>query len=292
MTQPTIQFTTIFTRTRIHFLIAFICVSLIAFYGYTHHEDFVDNEKLELEIPATTTIQVTPVVQSGTTTIPILVYHKISTPSLLPQSKKNKARDRFSVQSVVFESQMQLIENEGYTPLTIQELINAKMSGTLPPKPIAVTFDDGWRSQYNNALPVLTKYKIPATFYIYTGVIGSPAYMTWDNLHTLVNLKMEIAGHTKSHPHLTKTNPSKLDEELVQSKQVLEKNLRVHVSDFAYPYGNYNDAIIKAVMEAGYTSGRTSNKGIRNDFKDLYQLNVLYAPNDLKTLQDILHGRY
>jgi peptidoglycan/xylan/chitin deacetylase (PgdA/CDA1 family) len=289
MTRSIIKLTTLFTRTRVHFLIAFVCVSVLTFYGYTHHEDFVDTEKLEIETPATTTIQGIPVVHSGTTTIPILVYHKISTPGLLPQSKKNKARDRFSVQNVVFESQMQFIENEGYTPLTIQELINDEMSGNLPLKPIAVTFDDGWRSQYNNALPVLTKYKIPATFYIYTGVIGSPAYMTWDDLHTLVDLKMEIGGHTKTHPRLTKINPSKLDEELVQSKQVLEKNLHVHVSDFAYPYGNYNDAIIKAVKEAGYTSARTSNKGTYNDFKDLYQLNVLYAPSDLKTLQNMLH---
>jgi peptidoglycan/xylan/chitin deacetylase (PgdA/CDA1 family) len=289
MTRSIIKLTTLFTRTRVHFLIAFVCVSVLTFYGYTHHEDFVDTEKLEIETPATTTIQEIPVVHSGTTTIPILVYHKISTPGLLPQSKKNKARDRFSVQNVVFESQMQFIENEGYTPLTIQELINDEMSGNLPLKPIAVTFDDGWRSQYNNALPVLTKYKIPATFYIYTGVIGSPAYMTWDDLHTLVDLKMEIGGHTKTHPRLTKINPSKLDEELVQSKQVLEKNLHVHVSDFAYPYGNYNDAIIKAVKEAGYTSARTSNKGTYNDFKDLYQLNVLYAPSDLKTLQNMLH---
>jgi peptidoglycan/xylan/chitin deacetylase (PgdA/CDA1 family) len=186
---------------------------------------------------------------------------------------------------------MQFIEKEGYTPLTIQELITDEETGILPEKPIAITFDDGWRDQYNNALPILIKYKIPATFYIYTGVIGSPAYMTWDDLQALVNLDMEIGGHTKSHPRLTKINPDKLDEEIVQSKHVLEKNLHVQVSNFAYPYGVYNDAIIKVVKGAGYISARTSNHSIYNDFKDLYQLNVLYAPRDLKTLEAMLHTR-
>ena len=192
------------------------------------------------------------------------------------------------MQADVFELQMKYILDQGYTPLTIQELTKDEQSSTLPRKPIAITFDDGWRSQYENGLPILTKYHIPSTFYIYTGVIGSPLYMTWDDLHALVDSGMEIGDHTKSHPRLTKVVSSRLDEELVQSKHVLERNLHITVSDFAYPYGNYNASIIEAVKNAGYVSARTSNKGLYNDFKDLYQLNVLYAPSDLQTLKDIL----
>ena len=100
---------------------------------------------------------------------------------------------------------------------------------------------------------------------------------------------MEIGDHTKNHPHLTKLDQSKLNEELIQSKNTLERNLSVVVSDFAYPYGNYNSKIIEAVKNSGYISARTSNKGIYNDFKDLYQLNVLYVPDSLQVLKEMLN---
>ena len=274
-----------FTRTKIEFLVSFIVVSLIASHGYTKYEDFIDNEKLEIETSISN--KVAPISKSSTTTIPILVYHKIGQPLSL-QITNNHKSGKFNIQVGVFDSQMQFIQNQKYTPLTIQELVKAEQNNTLPLKPIVITFDDGWRSQYENALPILIKYKIPATFYIYTGVIGSSAYMTWDDLHALVNSNMEIGGHTKSHQRLTKIDPSRLEDEILGSKQVLERNLHIPVLDFAYPYGNYNESVIVAVKGAGYISARTSNKGIYNDFKDLYKLNVLYAPSDLQTLKDML----
>lgn len=274
-----------FTRTKTELFVAFIVIGLLASRGYASHEDFIDNEKLEVETSMSN--EMTPIIRSATTTIPILVYHKISKPDLLPV-KGTKPSRKFSVQADIFETQIEYIVDQGYTPLTMQDLIKDEQSNTLPQKPIAITFDDGWRSQYENALPILTKYHIPATFYIYTGVIGSPVYMTWDNLHDLINLGMEIGDHTKSHPRLTKLDPSKLDEELLQSKKILERNLHVPVTDFAYPYGDYNSTIIDAVKNAGYVSARTSKKGIYNDFKDLYQLNTIYAPNNLQTLKDLL----
>jgi peptidoglycan/xylan/chitin deacetylase (PgdA/CDA1 family) len=275
-----------FSRTMIEFLVAFITISFIAVHGYVNHEDFIDNEKLEVETSMSNTL--TSIPKTSTTTIPILVYHKISKPTIFLQQGNTKNTGKFNVQSDVFEAQIKYVIDQGYTLLTMQELIKDEQSNTLPQKPISITFDDGWRGQYENALPILTKYHIRATFYIYTGVIGSLAYMTWDDLHALVNLNMEIGDHSKSHPRLTKIDPSKLDEELVQSKHTLERNLHVSITDFAYPYGNYNSKIIEAVKNSGYISARTSNKGIYNDFKDLYQLNVLYAPKDLQTLKDML----
>jgi len=276
---------TFFTRAKIEFLVAAISVSLLAVHGYADYGDALDNEKLELE--TTLSNAATNTIKTSTTTIPILVYHKINKPDLaLSPTQTSK---KFCVQSDVFESQMKMILQQGYTPLTIQELIKEEQNSTLPTKPIAITFDDGWRSQYEMALPVLLKYRIPATFYIYTGVIGSPAYMTFDHLKELVQDGMEIGDHTKSHVRLTKIDPSRFNEELVGSKHVLEKNLKISISDFAYPYGSYNGTVIDAVRNAGYISARTSKKGIYNDFKDLYQLNVLYAPSDVQTLQEMLN---
>jgi peptidoglycan/xylan/chitin deacetylase (PgdA/CDA1 family) len=220
--------------------------------------------------------------------IPVLVYHKISKPDLLfTKNKKNNSK-KYSVQNDVFEAQMKYIVEDGYTPITMQEAIYDKDHAALPFKPIVVTFDDGWRSQFESAVPVLVKLHILATFYIYTGVIGARAYMTWENLHDLVRLNMEIGDHTKSHPRLTKINPTRLYEELLQSKVVLERNLHVTVSNFAYPYGDYDASIIDAVKKYGYISARTSHHATSDDFSDLYQIKVIYAPADLETFKKML----
>lgn len=281
------MFKKIFTKTTIEIFLISIAITTTGVHGYFNYEDFIDNEKLEIETNISN--QEEKVVSSSTTIIPILVYHKIGKMDIVPVSNKHKPYKAFNVQEDVFAEQIKFIKEGGYTPLTIQDLIKDEQDKNLPLKPIAITFDDGWRSQYDNALPVLIKNNIPATFYIYTGVIGSNAYMTWEDLHNLVNLKMEIGDHTKSHPHLTKIDTNKLNEELLDSKHVLEKNLHVNVTDFAYPYGNYNQSIMNELKKDGYVSARTSNKGIYNDFKDMYQLNVLYAPSDLNTLKEMLN---
>jgi peptidoglycan/xylan/chitin deacetylase (PgdA/CDA1 family) len=274
------------TSSKVEILVVLIIISSIAVHGYVNHQDVVDNEKLKIETSVND--KITPINKNATTTIPILVYHKVGQLETSNASNTQKYSRKFDVQVDVFENQMKYIVEQGYTPLTIQELITKEKSNTLPTKPIVITFDDGWRSQYENALPILVKYHINGTFYIYTGVIGSPFYMTWDDLNDLVKSNMEIGDHTKTHPRLTKIDPSKLDDELVKSKNTLEKNLHVSVTDFAYPYGDYNSKIVQAVKDAGYTSARTSNKVKYNDFKDLYKLNVLYAPSDLQTLKDLL----
>jgi peptidoglycan/xylan/chitin deacetylase (PgdA/CDA1 family) len=299
----------IISRTFIEVLISLSVILMLGVHGYFQEENFIDNEKLgvdttlhigvgvnneqqiskkSISIEATSTAILSTF---ATTSIPVFVYHKINKENffLIPIHERKNFK-KYNVPDDVFEAQMKYVREEGYTPLTMRQAIMDKQHNTLPRKPIVITFDDGWRSQYENALPVLKEYKIPATFYIYTNVIGGGAYMTWDNLNELVSLNMEIADHTKSHPRLTKITQSKLDEELVESRRILERKLHVPVNDFAYPYGNYNDLIIEAVKKDGYISGRTSTPGRRTDLNDLYQIRVMYAPSDLKTFQELLRN--
>ncbi len=262
-----------------------ILLLCIAAREYFRYQDSLTTKEEKVENELSLNKEVVPVIKDNTTIIPILVYHKIAPKNFLPK----KSSDRhYNVYQDVFESQMAYLKTEGYTPLTISSLITREENHTLPEKPIAITFDDGWRSQYDNALPVLVKNQFPATFYIYTGVIGSPAFMTLDDLHALVGLGMEIGGHTRSHPKLTRIDPNKLEDELLGSKRYLEKNLGVSVTDFAYPYGDYSTSTIEALKQYGYTSGRTSHREIHNDFRDLYRLNVLYAPSTRKAFEKML----
>lgn len=277
-----------FTRTKIEFFIFFIITLFIATRGYVSYasyQSFAINKEAEFE--ASLNHHDIVVVKSATTTIPILLYHKIGQ-AKAPSIHGNKVTPKYSVDTDVFDAQMKFIKDSGYTTLTTQELINDEQNHNLPAKPLVITFDDGWKSQYENALPILNKYNMHATFYIYTGVIGSPLYMSWDDLHSLLNQNMEIGDHTKTHSRLSKINADRLDEEISKSKNVLENNLHVTISDFAFPYGDYNKSVLDVVKKSGYVSARTSNQSIYNDFHDLYQLNSLYAPNSLKRLEEKL----
>ncbi len=266
-------------------------ISLLALHGYAGYEHFVNKDgkkhlfSLEKE---TTTIEVKT--KEATTTIPILVYHHIRKGTLLSRSGDYSPANNFNVDPSVFESQMKMIRERKYTPLTIDELLFAQKNNLLPEKPIVITLDDGWRSQYESAFPILLQYKIPATFYIYTDVIGAPLFMTWKQLQTLVDNHMEIGGHTTHHAHLTKIADSSFYNELVYSKKILEKHLNIEVHNLAYPYGQYDDHVIEETKKAGYISGRTSKRSTYNDFSDLYQLRVLYAPNSLTGLENMLSG--
>lgn len=241
--------------------------------------------ELPLEPSPTPTSQSATTTKNTTTIIPILVYHKLSPIGFVPK----KASDtKYNVYQDVFEAQMNYLEGEGYTPLLMRDLVTKQKRGELPNKPVVITFDDGWKSQYTIALPSLLSHHFPATFFIYTDVIGDRAFMNMDDLHTLVASGMEIGGHTVHHLILSRLNQEQLKAELLNSKEYLEKKLSVQVTDFAYPYGNYSSTTIKALITYGYQSGRTSRHDIHNTLKDPYQLNALYAPQTLAGFKKML----
>lgn len=276
--------------------VAFFVVAYLVFRGYSHAEKFIDNEVLDIDYsPSVLVSQVATTTSQGTTTtvfvsttsmaIPVLVYHKIHRPDLLSLTKEKSSDARYSVEENVFKDQMAFIAAQGYTPLTMQQIIEDKKKGMFPVKPIAITFDDGWRSQYEVALPVLESYHFPATFYIYTGAVGGGAYMSWKDIQDLVDKQMEIGSHTKTHPKLTKLNQQRLEDELVGSRAILEKRLHISISDFAYPYGIYNGQVMDEVRKVGYTSARTSKPKSSDTFDDLYQIRVIYAPDTAEGLK-------
>ncbi len=216
--------------------------------------------------------------------IPILVYHHIQNENYFDKFDTRS----YSVSKEVFEQQIKYILDMGYTPLTVHDLIIKQNSNTLPKKPIAITFDDGWQGQYTDALPILLKYKVTATFYVYNFVLDKTGFMTLKNIQELNSDGMEIAGHTVHHPHLTQLASSTALSEIVDNKLFLEENLHTTLHDFAYPYGNFNLEIEREVKTAGYESARTSTKTIYNDFSNLYELKSIYASPNLEGLKTIL----
>lgn len=130
-----------------------------------------------------------------------------------------------------------------------------------PKKKVALFFDDGRKNQYDRAFPVLKEFEFKATFAVITDYIGFEretfrARMNLTELKELQNSGMEIASHTKTHPHMLNLTHERLIDEILNSKKDLTQ-LGFNVKTFVYPYGEWNQTIIDYVKEAGYKFART-----------------------------------
>lgn len=201
---------------------------------------------------------------SITADVPILMYHHVGAPY----------RTQFNVPLEDFEAQMNYLAQNGYTTVSIAQIAAAlRGEGSLPPCPVAITFDDGYANVYNNALPVLQKHGFRATFYVVTGYISvTKTFMNWDQLRHLSSLGMEIGAHSYNHPYLTETVGLSLTRQIVAPKVKLEAELGISVTTFAYPYGAYNGYVANAVAGAGYASAVACGYNFHQSSHRLYNL--------------------
>lgn len=236
----------------------------------------VENLALYAEM-ATSTSQLPPTASpSGGIRLPILVYH-IVRPSHPSDSAAVRA---LAVTPDIFDAQMDYLKHAGYHVVRFGDLEAHFASSTpLPQKPIILSFDDGWSSQFTYAFPILEKYQYPATFFVFTNGIGSRGFLTWDNLRALEAGGMTIGDHTRSHPYLANiTSTSTLRDEIEGSRQLLERKLGVPINEFAYPFGQYNATIVSLVEKAGYKSARGDFYSGKQFASRLFTLSALNAP--------------
>jgi len=203
--------------------------------------------------------------------VPILVYHSIGP---VPKIKESKMQTHYRVTTENFEKQMQFLKDNGYQPITFKKLVNSFNNYVmkLPEKSVVITFDDGWKNQYDNARPILEKYNFSATFFITTGYVNYKAYMNWDDLKYLSNHNFEIASHTKSHQVSTKIHFDKLQSELAESKKILENKLGIKISTLAYPNYAENEVVHQVVKTAGYFGARGGWANFKNGKDHIYEL--------------------
>jgi peptidoglycan/xylan/chitin deacetylase (PgdA/CDA1 family) len=124
---------------------------------------------------------------------------------------------------------------------------------------VSLTFDDGDADNYN-IRRVLTQNNLHATFFIVSGFIGTPGYMTAEQLQSLYADGNEIGGHSLSHIEVTNVRVAELRREICQDRLNLH-NLGFSAASFAYPFGHYNEEARQVVMECGYNSARTVTGG-------------------------------
>lgn len=157
--------------------------------------------------------------------------------------------------------------------------------GTTSPvtKPVVITFDDGWKNQYQNALPLLKKYGYTATFFVYTNPIGKyPVFMSWSNIKELIASGMTIGDHTLSHPYLSKLSPKELEHEVVDARKALESNLGITVRHFASPFGYTSPALVELLRKENFETGRTTYKGTQHTEDSRLALTGYLVKRDMK----------
>ncbi len=197
----------------------------------------------------------------GFQTIPILTYHRFaedcSSPLCMPSS--------------TFERQMRYLKENGYHVITAEELSAfLEYRRGLPQKSVLITMDDGFRSVYHIAYPILQKYGYKATLFVYTSFVGvSRMAITWNQLKEMKANGFTIGSHTINHSDLTRPKQGENDqahlarvkEELYGSKKIIDRKLGQDTHFLAYPFGFYDQRSIQIARQAGYRLAMSVKRG-------------------------------
>ncbi len=196
----------------------------------------------------------------GTLRLPVLMYHRIDKPS----ATAPPMTQRLTVAPADFAAQMQWLADHRYHALSEREVYDAVLRGRrLPPRPVVVTFDDGYRDVLRYAAPVLQRLHLHATAFVITGRVSTDdaIWLTWGDLRAMEAAGLDIGSHTVAHRDLTALAPAAALAELVRSRRALERHLGHPVQWFAYPFGG-DDATVTALAEqAGYVLAMTTRPG-------------------------------
>lgn len=161
----------------------------------------------------------------------------------------------------------------------------------LPPRSVAITFDDGYLGFYKNAWPLLKERKIPVTMYVHTDYVGGTQgrpKMTWEILQDLVKSDLFTVGsHTQSHPeNFSKLSSDDQMRELTRSKALLEEKLGTAVSQISWPNGKHSENSIQLAKEAGYTLAVAMNSGLAWHSPSLFELKRYNPPQIEEAMRD------
>jgi peptidoglycan/xylan/chitin deacetylase (PgdA/CDA1 family) len=160
------------------------------------------------------------------------------------------------------DAQVAWLAAHGYHAVTLQHLFDAwRGTRTLPPRPIVLTFDDGYLSDYSVGLPTLRRHGWPGVLDLAVSNLAPGDIRPWQ-VRRLLAAGWELAAHTVSHVDLTTLDPAQLRHEVAGSRAILRGMFRVPVEFFCYPAGRYDAQVIAAVKAAGFRGATTVNPGL------------------------------
>ena len=212
----------------------------------------------------------------------VLMYHMVR--DHIDGAKFNKLR----VKPTEFEKQVAWMKAEGFHFVTMQEL--QANWGKHPEKTVAITFDDGYLDNLENAYPIIEKYQAKATIYVVvdrhdrdwstykkahhnSGELAREPKLNDEQVKFLAQSGwVEIGSHTLTHANLDKLDEAECLKELFESKVQLEQLTNMPVTSFAYPFGIYSARDVEIAKQVGYSNAVTTNEGIDSEHPDFMQL--------------------
>ncbi|MEA2427734.1 MAG: hypothetical protein QOF37_1362 [Thermoleophilaceae bacterium] len=199
--------------------------------------------------------------------VPILMYHVISDP------QPGAPFPELYTPEPVFAAQMRALDGKGYHGVTLKQVDDYWHRGyALPPKPIVISFDDGYVSHYTHAAPVLRRLGWPGVLNLEINNVARPGNISPSRVRKLVAAGWEIDSHTLTHPDLTQVGAQQLHDELVNSRAYLRRHFGVPADYFCYPAGRFNATVEAAVRKAGYRMATTTVPGFASAKGDPYAL--------------------
>ncbi|NCW31021.1 MAG: chitin deacetylase, partial [Alphaproteobacteria bacterium] len=174
-----------------------------------------------------------------------------------------------------FDAHLEKLSDGNYTVLPLAKIIDRLQTGKpLPDRTVAITIDDAYLSVFTEAWPRLKAKGFPFTVFVATDPVDQKHrnYMSWDQLRRLQADGVGIGSQTASHPHMHKISIEAIDTELGNANKRFLAELGMRPDLFAYPYGEYNLAVIDRVKTAGFIAGFGQNSGIAHGFNGFFEL--------------------
>jgi peptidoglycan/xylan/chitin deacetylase (PgdA/CDA1 family) len=225
--------------------------------------------------------------------IPILLYHRLVSSEAVRAGRIPDREPIYAIHDDTFEGQMRFLKERGYTTLSLDEFLAIRQGKRkLPPRPLVVTLDDGYRSNYTLALPILRRYGQKATIFVvlepddYTRqqVEGIDSFLTVEQMRELDRSGVAIESHTVTHCVLSEMDEKTARHELVESKRRLSEILDRPVRHLAIPRSGQNRRVLALAREAGYETVCCNNKGSSNGWSNLLALPRIVVERDMTLL--------
>ncbi len=236
--------------------------------------------------------------------MPVIMYHRV-----IEDKDEEKGVHGTYITVEKFEEHMKYLKDKGYKTVTFEDLKNGNYRHRFDRgnKWIVLTFDDGYKDNYTHAFPILKKYGFKATIYL----LGTLKYNKWDvekpenpeksfplmddnEILEMQEYGIEFGGHSMTHSEMSKIEKKVAHEEIIESRNILEKKLGRKLVCFAYPYGDRDEGVRNLVKEEGYEFAVATDSGDISFQEDLYNIRRIgiFPTNGLRSFRRKTSGKY
>jgi peptidoglycan/xylan/chitin deacetylase (PgdA/CDA1 family) len=210
----------------------------------------------------------------------VLMYHRVDVSS--PADPTSQA---LTVSPEEFDAEMAVLAHDGLEAISVDQYMLRLKLHEQTDRVVLVTFDDGYRDQYQYAVPILARYGYSATFFVNTATIGHHNHLSWDQLRDMEDQGMSIEAHGVDHVDLAALPPARQAFEIDHCVASLREHLRVPIVAFAYPSGAFDAATMRIVADSGMTFGFTTDPSRRLWTNSPYDLSRVRIKHGLAPAQ-------